>query len=272
MTTSMEHPATVQTDPWTDLRALTTARIALGRCGAGLPTAEVLRFGLAHAQARDAVHVPLDVGALRDALAAPGRRVVVLASAAADRATYLLRPDLGRRLGPGAAEALDELPADTRGADLLLVVGDGLSALAVQRHAVPLVDAIAAQAPAGWTLGPLVVATQARVALGDAVGERLAAHHVAVLIGERPGLGAADSLGIYLTAAPQVGRRDAERNCISNVRTGGLPPHEAARRLWWLCDAARRLGRTGVDLKDETAPALGVAASTALAQPPRGAA
>lgn len=264
------HPS-VQDDPWADLRAFTTARLALGRCGAALPTAEVLRFGLAHAQARDAVHVPLDVEALCAALRAGGREVFTLASAAPDRATYLLRPDLGRRLAPASAEAVRALPQAAHGADLLLVVGDGLSALAVQRHAPALVDAIVAQAPAGWTIAPIVVATQARVALADAVGEALGARHVAMLIGERPGLGAADSLGIYLTAAPRVGRRDAERNCISNVRDAGLPPREAARRLWWLCQAAVRLGRTGVDLKDASTALPGEGGTAVLGGAPSGA-
>lgn len=245
----------VQSDPWTELRAFTTARIALGRCGAALPTAEVLRFGMAHARARDAVHVALDVDVLRAQLRVHGKPVVHVASAAPDRATYLLRPDLGRRLAPTPDE-LQAMSPDARGADLLLVVADGLSALGVQQHAPALVEAIVSQAPADWTIGPFVIATQARVALADAIGERLQARHVAILIGERPGLGAADSIGLYLTAAPRVGRRDAERNCISNIRPAGLPPHEAARRLWWLCAAAARLGRTGVELKDESVATL----------------
>lgn len=249
-------PPPLQEDPWPELRAFTSARIALGRCGSALPTAEVLRFGLAHAQARDAVHVPLDVEAVTAELLAQGRRVVRVASAVPDRPTYLLRPDLGRRLAEASLATLRALPASERGHDLQLVIADGLSSLAVQRHAAALVAAIHAQAPAGWSLGAVVVATQARVALGDAIGEALGARHVAVLIGERPGLGAADSLGVYLTAQPQAGRTDAERNCISNVRAGGLPPSEAARRLWWLCQAAVRLGGTGVALKDDSAAAL----------------
>lgn len=249
-------PQPLQEDPWPELRAFTSARIALGRCGSALPTAEVLRFGLAHAQARDAVHVPLDVEAVTAELLAQGRRVVRVASAVPDRPTYLLRPDLGRRLAEASLATLRALPAPERGHDLQLVIADGLSSLAVQRHAAALVAAIHAQAPAGWSLGAVVVATQARVALGDPIGEALGARHVAVLIGERPGLGAADSLGVYLTAQPRTGRTDAERNCISNVRAGGLPPSEAARRLWWLCRAAVRLGGTGVALKDDSAAAL----------------
>jgi ethanolamine ammonia-lyase small subunit len=184
-------------------------------------------------------------------LQAAGHTTLVVQSAAADRATYLLRPDLGRRLSPASAEALrNATPSD--GYDLVLVVGDGLSSMAVQRHAAALVQAIATQAPADWTLGPVVVATQARVALGDEIGALLRARMVAVLIGERPGLSAPDGVGIYLTWQPQVGRHDAQRNCISNVRPEGLPIATAAARLWWLCREARRLGLTGVGLKDRS--------------------
>ncbi|MFY3383755.1 ethanolamine ammonia-lyase subunit EutC [Paracidovorax sp. MALMAid1276] len=238
-------------DPWSDLRAHTQARLALGRTGAALPTAELLRFGLAHAQARDAVHIPLDAEGLAAQLQAQGCSTLQVHSAAHDRPTYLLRPDLGRRLCDADAHALGAGAAEPRAPiDLLLVVADGLSSLAVARHAPPLVAAICEQAPADWGIGPVVIARQARVALGDEVGALLGARLVAVLIGERPGLSAPDSLGIYLTWHPQVGRSDAERNCISNVRTEGLAPTAAAARLWWLCREARRLALTGVGLKD----------------------
>lgn len=240
-------------DPWADLRAHTQARLALGRAGAALPTAELLRFGLAHAQARDAVHIPLDADALAAQLQALGCTTRQVHSAAPDRATYLLRPDLGRRLCDEDAEALQAVSAGGGAPiDLLLVVADGLSSLAVARQAPPLIEAIRQQAPAGWQLGPVVIARQARVALGDAVGALLRARLVAVLIGERPGLSSPDSLGTYLTWHPQVGRSDAERNCISNVRPEGLPPAAAAARLWWLCREAQRLGLTGVGLKDRS--------------------
>lgn len=242
-------------DPWDDLRAHTQARLALGRTGAALPTAELLRFGLAHAQARDAVHIPLDAPALATQLWALGNTTRQVHSAAPDRATYLLRPDLGRRLSDADAQALRAV-GDERNdgspVDLLLVVADGLSSLAVARQAPPLIDAIRQQTPAGWQLGPVVIAQQARVALGDEVGALLGARLVAVLIGERPGLSSPDSLGIYLTWHPQVGRNDAQRNCISNVRPEGLPPAAAAMRLWWLCQEARQLGLTGVGLKDRS--------------------
>ncbi|MBX3608522.1 MAG: ethanolamine ammonia-lyase subunit EutC [Hydrogenophaga sp.] len=242
-------------DPWHHLRAHTAARIALGRAGAGLPTQELLRFGVAHAQARDAVHMALDVPALATKLQALGLPTLSVRSAAADRATYLLRPDLGRRLHPDDASRLRAAaPAD--GCDLLLVIGDGLSSQAIEHQAVPLVQAIVAQAPASWSLGPVVIATQARVALGDEVGAAFKARLVAMLIGERPGLSSPDSLGIYLTWAPQPGRSDAQRNCISNVRPEGLPPAAAAARLWWLCREARLLQLTGVQLKDRSDDAL----------------
>jgi ethanolamine ammonia-lyase small subunit len=252
----MTHPQAphgIPPDPWSDLRAHTQARLALGRAGAALPTAELLRFGLAHAQARDAVHIPLDADALAAQLQALGCATRQVHSAAPDRATYLLRPDLGRRLCDADAQGLQGVSAQGGAPiDLLLVVADGLSSLGVARQAPPLVEAILQQAPAGWHLGPVVVAQQARVALGDEVGALLGARLVAVLIGERPGLSSPDSLGIYLTWHPQVGRNDAERNCISNVRPGGLAPTLAAARLWWLCHEARRLELTGVQLKDRS--------------------
>lgn len=253
MTHKPPTPHGIAPDPWADLRAHTQARLALGRAGAALPTAELLRFGMAHAQARDAVHIPLDADALAAQLQALGCATRLVRSAAPDRATYLLRPDLGRRLCNADAAALRDMPAEGGAPiDLLVVVADGLSSLAVARQAPPLVQAIRQQAPAGWHIGPVVIAQQARVALGDEVGSLLEARMVAVLIGERPGLSSPDSLGIYLTWHPQVGRSDAERNCISNVRPEGLEPAQAAARLWWLCRAARQLGLTGVGLKDRS--------------------
>ncbi len=245
-------------DPWTDLRAFTPARLALGRSGHSLPTAELLRFGVAHAQARDAVQLPLDVPALDAALRAQGIDTLQVRSAAPDRATYLVRPDLGRRLDADSAQCLRERAArpPAGGADLLLVVGDGLSSFGVQRSAAQLVAHIVMQAAPGWAIGPVVIATQARVALGDEIGDLLGARFVAMLIGERPGLSSPDSLGIYLTAAPKIGRLASQRNCISNIRDAGLAPAEAARTLWRLCAEARRLGATGIRLPP-AAPVLG---------------
>ncbi len=248
----------VAPDPWQALRRHTAARIALGRAGASLPTAEWLRFALAHAQARDAVHAALDEAALAAQLAAHDFASVCVESAASDRATYLLRPDLGRRLSARSAALLPALAG--AGCDLAVVVGDGLSASAAQTQALPLLlELRPGLAQQGLVTAPVVLARQARVALGDEVGALLGAHAVLVLIGERPGLSSPDSLGAYLTWAPQPGRSDAQRNCVSNIRPAGLSYAEAARKLAWLLGAARRLGATGVALKDESdAPRLSV--------------
>lgn len=262
-----------RTDPWTGLRAHTPARIALGRAGASLPTRALLEFGLAHARARDAVHAALDVAGLRAELEADGWPLRLAASAAPDRAAYLARPDWGRRLhadsdlsepdprsgrrsdldsdsDSGPDSALDSRAA---GPDLLLVLGDGLSAVAVQNHAAAVLRALRPLL-AGLRLGPVVIATQARVALGDAIGERLRARLVAVLIGERPGLSSPDSLGIYLTLAPRVGCSDAERECISNVHAAGLSCAEAATQLAVRVREALRRGGTGVAIAAAVRP------------------
>jgi ethanolamine ammonia-lyase small subunit len=244
----MSRDRPVVADPWAELRKLTPARIALGRAGASLPTEEVLRFGVAHALARDAVHQPLEVEKLDADLRAQGFESVRVHSMARDRHMYLLRPDLGRRLWPESAESLRAVDARERG--LCLVAADGLSSAAVQRHAAPLLAAFRAEAGARWTAAPVVIAEQARVALGDEIGEIVKARVVAVLIGERPGLSSPDSLGVYLTYQPRVGRNDGERNCISNVRPEGLGYAEAARRMAWLIGEAFRLRLTGVKLED----------------------
>lgn len=240
-----------ESDPWARLARLTPARIGLGRAGAALPTAEVLRFALDHARARDAVHAALDTDALEAALAALGHDVLHAESAARDRPTYLRRPDLGRRLSDPSRARL--AARDRASVDLAILVADGLSAAAVQAHAAPLLAALAPGiARAGWSLAPVVVARQGRVALGDEVGELLRARMVVVLLGERPGLSSPDSLGVYLTHVPRPGRSDAERNCISNIRPAGLSYELAAFKLAWLVAEALRLGLTGVALKDES--------------------
>ena len=233
---------------WRDLRRFTPARIALGRAGNGLPTEAHLAFQAAHAAARDAVHAELDTTALAADLAAAGLTSVVVNSACPDRRTYLLRPDLGRQLAKGASL----MPAP----GIAFVVCDGLSATAVQRHSAPL---LALVMPELGQAGPVVIAHQGRVALGDPIGAALSAEAVCVLIGERPGLSAPDSLGVYLTWHPGPGRSDAERNCISNIRPEGLAIADAATKLLWLITAMRRLRLTGVNLKDEQ-PALAAAA------------
>jgi ethanolamine ammonia-lyase small subunit len=252
-------PPTVIANPWQALRSLTDARIALGRTGVSLPTMAHLEFQFAHARARDAVHLPLDTEALALQVAAslPAEPPpIVLASAAHDRATYLQRPDLGRQLD---AQSRAHLAARSPQAecDLALVVADGLSSLAVSRNAVPFLQALLpALATDGWQRAPITIVTQARVAVGDEVAELLGARCVVVLIGERPGLSSPDSMGLYLTWAPRVGRTDAERNCISNVRPAGLSIEDASARLCYLLREARQRQLSGVDLKDDSADVL----------------
>lgn len=245
---------TAATDPWLALRRFTPARVALGRAGSGMPTAEVLRFSLAHALARDAVHWPLDCASLQQALQEQGLQSLVVDSAAGNRTNYLVRPDLGRQLTPDAGRQLAAAAAAASApCDLAIVLADGLSALAVQRHALPLLRVLLPLLPTHWSLAPVVIAREARVALGDAIGAALQARMVAVLIGERPGLSSPDSLGVYLTSGPRVGRLDSERNCVSNVRPQGLGYEAAARRIAWLLARGRELGHTGIGLKDESA-------------------
>jgi ethanolamine ammonia-lyase small subunit len=248
---------TVRHDPWTELRRHTPARIALGSSGDSLPTDELLRFGVAHAQARDAVHLPMDADGLRAELRKHGfDDVLELESAAPDRPTYLRRPDLGRQLSARSRQVLSNTHVAT--CDVLCVVGDGLSATAVHRNAVALLVELRPRlAAAGLLCGPVVLAHQARVALGDPIGEALNARSVLVLIGERPGLSSPDSLGAYLTWAPRSGLADSQRNCVSNIRAQGLSAADAADKLAWLVSAARRLGASGVALKDERSDASG---------------
>ena len=243
-------------NPWQHLRELTPARIALGRAGVSLPTDAQLDFQFAHAQARDAVHLPLDCEALGAEMKKHGLGCLHLRSAATDRQIYLQRPDLGRRLDDASAATLDEQTTD--GCDLVLVIADGLSALAVQRHAAPMALKIADHCWAeGWSLGPITLVEQGRVAIADEIGQRLKARMVVILLGERPGLSSPDSLGLYFTWAPEVGRHDAQRNCISNIRPEGLSYNLAAHRLLYLMREANRRQLSGVQLKDEAeVPAL----------------
>ncbi len=231
--------------PLATLRSRTPARVALGHCGAGLPTGPLLAFQLDHARARDAVHEALDVPRLAAELAPFEVRQV--RSSAVDRTTYLQRPDLGRRLAPACADELRPGPFD-----VVFILGDGLSARAIHRHAVPTLQAAVAALP-DWRIGPVIIATQARVALADDIGAAMNASMSVMLIGERPGLSAPDSLGAYLTWKPAPGRRDNDRNCISNIRPPqGLTYDEAGARIAWLMRAARAAGHSGVALKDES--------------------
>jgi ethanolamine ammonia-lyase small subunit len=247
--TSKLSASTVQ-DPWEDLKQFTRARIALGRVGSSLPTKEILDFGMSHAMARDAVHLALDVDALEKQVKSLGFDVLKLHSRAPDRASYLLRPDWGRRLCDESAEIIKALPQEK--IDVSIVIGDGLSSLAVQKHAAPILQAIQQAMPSDWRLGTLVITNQARVALADEVGELMNARMVILLIGERPGLSSPDSLGLYLTYQPRVGCSDADRNCISNVRPEGLSYEVAAKKLIWLARESMRLKVSGVALKDES--------------------
>jgi ethanolamine ammonia-lyase small subunit len=234
--------------PLPDLRRWTQARVGLGRVGQALPTTALLDFQLAHARARDAVLAELDAASLVAAL--DGREVIEVGSRAGDQPTYLQRPDFGRLL-----DEADEARLQPGRHDAALVIADGLSATAVHRHAVPLLHAIVKRLP-GWTLAPIVIARHARVALGDEIGGALGADLTLILIGERPGLSAPDSLGAYLTWAPRRGRLDSERNCVSNIRPPhGLSHDMAADRIVGLMIQARLRRLTGVGLKmDEALP------------------
>jgi ethanolamine ammonia-lyase small subunit len=279
------------------LRAHTPARIALARTGSSITTRDTLDFTLAHAQARDAVHAALSLPTLLAELHARNLSVLTVKSAAPDRATYIRRPDLGRVLSAAARTQLSASASSTKDTAprLTLILADGLSALATDRHALPLLDALLpllnvasgmqmvsecvddnaancvakldsrslvpnqdSTPSADWQLTPIVLAEQARVALGDEIGQALGASLTLMLLGERPGLSAADSLGAYITWAPAPGRTDAQRNCVSNIRTGGLDPTAAAHRIAFYLHEARRQQLTGTALKDPdpTAPLL----------------
>jgi len=247
MTDNERNPLTA--DPWRQLRSYTGARIALGRAGSSLPTQEVLDFGMAHAMARDAVHTPLDIEAFCAELHESGFATLSVKSAAPDRASYLLRPDLGRQLSEESAALLRQ--SASKEAEVLFIVGDGLSSMAITRHARPVLEALRVQM-ADKRMPKIVVATQARVALSDHIGEILHARIAVMLIGERPGLSSPDSLGIYITYGPRAGRQDSERNCISNVRPEGLNYTAAARKTLWLVNEALRLKLSGIELKDQS--------------------
>ena len=241
----------VSRNPWELLKSHTSARIALGRSGGSLPTAPLLEFQLAHARARDAVHKPFAGDTLQSAIETHGIEVLRVRSRVAERSMYLRRPDLGRWLDDESRERLARHA--NKGCDANFVIADGLSTLAVESHAQAVFELTqAALLRRGWRIGPVVIAEQSRVALGDEIGELLGAQQVAMLIGERPGLSAADSLAIYLTWQPRVGRTDAERNCISNIHPRGLSCEQAAHKLVYLMTEARTRGLTGVALKDES--------------------
>ncbi|SRR5258708_5882185 len=251
--------AETKTDPWFNLRRYTAARIALGRTGGSLPTRELLSFNQDHAAARDAVHSPLNAEILTEELRTIFPNVLTLSSAASNRPTYLQRPDLGRSLSSDSRQILEDLAASSRtahntaeGHDLAIIVSDGLSALAAHRQAVPLLSALLPKLVAAhWSIAPLCVVRHARVALEDEVGSLLHARIALILLGERPGLIAPDSLGAYFVYGPKIGNSDAGRNCISNIRPEGLRPNAAADKLFSLLTASHQLQLSGIALKEE---------------------
>lgn len=251
----------VPRDFWDELRPITQARIGLGRTGDALPTDRVLEFRSAHAAARDAVHHLLEVESLIEAVVGVGLgRPSVVTSRASDRSEYLRRPDLGR-----LAADLSAVPVGA--AEIGFVLADGLSPRALMNHGPPLLSALAAELSGTYSLAPPVIATQARVALGDQIGAAMGVQTLVLLIGERPGLSVAESLGIYLTHLPLPGRTDADRNCVSNIHPPeGLGYGPAARVVSGLVSGARRLGRSGVDLKD-TSRRDGLAAPSEILEP-----
>ena len=245
MSGSIEQPQT-----WNMVARWTIARIGMGRTGSSLRTRSVLEFGRDHALARDAIHASLGAVSLQESFETEGFRTAVVRSRALNRAEYLRRPDLGRFLHP---ECVSKIAAshDPVSSRLTVLGADGLSALAADRHALPLLLLLRPHL-SQWEIDKVVIATQARVALGDEIGELSRSTAVLVLIGERPGLKAADSLGAYLTYRPRVGRTDAERNCVSNIRPAALGYDQAAFRLFHLLSQAQLLGASGVLLKDES--------------------
>jgi ethanolamine ammonia-lyase small subunit len=244
------------TDTWALLRRFTQARIALGRAGHAVPTQVLLDFQLAHAQARDAVHFPWDIDAFAEQLRGLDTEVLVLDTLVGSRSEYLRRPDLGRLLSEESRTRLRNLSAEA--ADVALIVTNGLSSTAIERHGIPLLQAILnGYRSRQLRVAPICLAANGRVALADDIGSILSARVAVIIVGERPGLSAADSLGIYLTFAPQAGNTDAQRNCISNIRPPeGLSYEAAAAKLIYLTGEALRRGISGVTLKDATADLL----------------
>ncbi|GAO41465.1 ethanolamine ammonia-lyase subunit EutC [Flavihumibacter petaseus] len=243
------HITAVQEDAWQTLRAFTNARIALGSAGTAIPVKEVLQFRMAHANARDAVFSILEVDRLSADLQRLRLPFLVVHSQAADRTIYLQRPDLGRRLNPRSAERLLEHQHDY---DVVIIVADGLSATAINNNALPvLINLVGDLQQNHYVIAPIVIAREARVALGDEIASLLRARLSIMLIGERPGLSAPASMGAYLTYDPVAGLNDERRNCISNIHAKGLQPNLAAQKIYYLCKEALRLKISGVQLKDE---------------------
>jgi ethanolamine ammonia-lyase small subunit len=241
----------VEPDPWQSLRTYTDARIALGHTGGAIPLKEVLQFKLAFAHAKDAVYSELDWPKLEQRLEQLALPYLKLHSQAGSRSVYLQRPDLGRSLNENSVASLKEIAsAET---DIAIVLADGLSATAINQHALPLLQRLLPLLQkASYNIGPISIVEQARVAIGDEIGHLLGTQLVIVLIGERPGLSSPYSMGAYLTYAPQPGLTDERRNCISNIRPEGLPYEMACQKLFYLIQESLRLKLSGVDLKDNT--------------------
>lgn len=236
-------------DPWAHLRKFTAARIAIGRTGGSQPTSAILDFRLSHARARDAVHAIFNVTKVSQPLQNAGIETQLLHTTLTEKQTYLLRPDLGRGLDENSHEILTA--KSETAIDLALIVSDGLAAAAAENHAATtIIPLIAELEAAGWKISPVFIVPLARVKIQDEIGVALGARFSLMLLGERPGLGTPDSLGAYFTASPALTRTDADRNCVSNIRTEGIPPAQAARKLAWLLKESHRLGLSGVHLKD----------------------
>jgi len=237
-------------DPWHALRSLTAARIGLARSGASLATAPLLDFRLAHARARDAVNAAFDTARIEADIGETGVPCVIGDSAAPDKRSYLMRPDLGRTLSAETETGL-RAHSNSAGFDIAFIVSDGLSALAVESHAPPLLARVIPRLrEASLTIAPVAILRHGRVAIGDRVATLLGAQCAVVLIGERPGLSAPDSMGVYLTWMPNVRTTDADRNCISNIRPEGIGYDDAARKLVHIVMAIRAARLSGVALKD----------------------
>lgn len=241
----------MEPDPWQSLKTYTDARIALGHTGGAIPLKEVLQFKLAFAHAKDAVYSHLDWPKLEQRLERLAFPYLKLHSRAVSRSVYLQRPDFGRSLNDASAERLKEIPATET--DIAIVLADGLSAMAINQHALSLVQRLfPLLQKTNYRVAPITVVEQGRVAIGDEIGHLLQAKLVIVLIGERPGLSSPYSMGAYLTYAPQPGLTDERRNCISNIRPEGLPYEMACQKLFYLIQESLRLKLSGVDLKDNT--------------------
>jgi ethanolamine ammonia-lyase small subunit len=251
-------------NPWQKLKQFTSARIGLGRAGTSIPTEEQLSFQLDHARAIDAVHKALDVKTLLTQISqssviadATVTSPSVVSSKATDRMAYLQRPDLGRQLTEASWQLLvDKREESSKEFDLAIVIADGLSSTAIQKHALPviekLIEKLVADKMHDWNIAPLTVVTQGRVASGDDVGECLKAKITLILIGERPGLTSPDSMGIYITWKPKRGAKDSTRNCISNIRPEGLAYFEASEKAFYLLSESIKLQLSGINLKDRS--------------------